>query len=142
MNRKHRNTRKFHQSILLALLMACLLCIGARAAEDGWNCESCGTLNAAQNNFCGNCGTAKPDINAPWICESCGHENDAEANFCVNCGQKKEAGQAADSQSENMQSADSGTDYVAKKPYGYGQHLLCWDGSTSVSYTHLTLPTT
>ncbi len=125
MNRNHQNTGKPHPAILLSLLIACLFCINIHAAEEDWNCESCGTLNAAQNNFCGNCGTAKP--NTPWICSSCGHENDAEANFCVNCGQKKDAGQATGSQNENTEPEAANTE---GEPYRYGQYLLYWDGYT------------
>lgn len=129
MNTKHRNVKTI-RSILLSFFIVCLFCITIHAADEDWSCEGCGTLNAAQNNFCGNCGSAKPAGNAPWICDSCGHENDAEANFCVNCGQKNEAGQAASPQNEDMQSTDPGSDDTMKKSYGYGQHLLYWEGST------------
>ena len=48
---------------------------------DGWTC-SCGTVN--QGNFCGNCGSPRPQ--QYWTC-SCGTVN--SGNFCSNCGNKR-----------------------------------------------------
>ena len=48
---------------------------------DGWTC-SCGTVN--QGNFCGNCGSPRPQQD--WTC-SCGTVN--SGNFCSNCGNKR-----------------------------------------------------
>ena len=47
----------------------------------GWTC-SCGTVN--QGNFCGNCGSPRPQQD--WTC-SCGTVN--SGNFCSNCGSKR-----------------------------------------------------
>ena len=47
----------------------------------GWTC-SCGTVN--QGNFCGNCGSPRPQKD--WTC-SCGTVN--SGNFCSNCGSKR-----------------------------------------------------
>ena len=47
----------------------------------GWTC-SCGTVN--QGNFCGNCGSPRPQQD--WTC-SCGTVN--SGNFCSNCGNKR-----------------------------------------------------
>ena len=57
----------------------------AAAGAATWVC-SCGAENSGK--FCTNCGTAKPQPQAPasWTC-SCGTVN--TGNFCTNCGTKR-----------------------------------------------------
>lgn len=55
--------------------------VQAQAGGSAWTC-SCGAVN--QGNFCGNCGSKKPE--AEWTC-SCGAVN--KGNFCGNCGNKR-----------------------------------------------------
>lgn len=105
--------------LLLLVVFAGLFCVSAAAAEEDWVCESCGTVNAAKNNFCSNCGSARPEENREWTCPECGNENEAEFNFCVNCGAAKPS--AGQSETE----AASG---AAAEPYAYGLHMLHWDG--------------
>lgn len=57
-------------------------------SNETWKCPNCGTENDGENNFCGECGTKKPE-NLFWKCPNCGIENDAKNNFCGNCGTKK-----------------------------------------------------
>ncbi|MBR2025201.1 MAG: SPFH domain-containing protein, partial [Clostridia bacterium] len=52
-------------------------------SQNGWTC-SCGANNTG--NFCQNCGSKKPSVQAGWTC-SCGTNN--TGNFCQNCGSKK-----------------------------------------------------
>ena len=62
----------------------------AAGAAAGWTCPQCGKAGNTAN-FCGNCGTKKPEP-APaagaWTCPQCG-KADNTANFCGNCGTKK-----------------------------------------------------
>lgn len=57
-----------------------------------WICPECGAEN--EGNFCGQCGTARPEeapaeVSGSWVCPSCETEN--EGNFCSNCGTAKPA---------------------------------------------------
>ena len=64
-------------SLFLVLLMTASI---YTAFAENWQCLSCG--NSASDNFCSNCGTAKPS--EKWTCSQCG--NSASGNFCSNCG--------------------------------------------------------
>ena len=57
----------------------------AAPAEGGWTCPKCGT--AAKGNFCSQCGTKKPAVQADWFCPNCGAPG--SGNFCSQCGTKK-----------------------------------------------------
>ena len=56
-----------------------------QGAAAGWTCPSCGTVNSG--NFCGQCGSRKPEANPNWTCPSCGTVN--SGNFCGQCGSRK-----------------------------------------------------
>ena len=57
-------------------------------AKDGnWVCPNCGKENEAKNNFCGDCGSKKPE-SLTWNCPKCG-KKDITSNFCPECGTKK-----------------------------------------------------
>ena len=51
------------------------------SAPEEWICPECGEINSG--NFCGNCGTAKPQ-SGEWTCSECGETNTGK--FCTNCG--------------------------------------------------------
>jgi len=62
------------------------------AAPGGWTC-ACGTQNAANTKFCGECGAKKPEPKpeaetAGWAC-ACGAKNPENMKFCPECGAKK-----------------------------------------------------
>ena len=58
-------------------------------SKDGiWFCPNCGAENEADNNFCGKCGTRKPE-SSTWNCPNCG-KKDIKSNFCPDCGTKKQ----------------------------------------------------
>ncbi|SCW42960.1 Membrane protease subunit, stomatin/prohibitin family, contains C-terminal Zn-ribbon domain [Ruminococcaceae bacterium YRB3002] len=61
--------------------------VAGGAAVAGWTCPQCGKSDNTAN-FCGNCGTKKPEPAAAWVCPQCG-KADNTANFCGNCGTKK-----------------------------------------------------
>ena len=67
---------------------------GGAPSAAGWTCPQCGKADNTAN-FCGNCGTKKPEPQPAadtWTCPQCG-KADNTANFCGNCGTKKpEAG--------------------------------------------------
>ena len=68
--------------------MAPMMQMGAQAAAPAatsWNC-ACGQQNIA-SNFCPNCGSKKPELQAGWNC-ACGQQN-ITSNFCPNCGSKR-----------------------------------------------------
>ena len=60
-----------------------------------WKCPQCGTENESGNNFCGKCGTKKPEVNfadtqlSAKKCAKCGAPLSDEALFCSNCGAKR-----------------------------------------------------
>lgn len=92
--------------------------------EENWICAYCSTLNAAEYNFCSNCGVAKPVENQTWICPDCGNENESDFNFCVKCGREKPSEEEAGSETASG---------AAVQAYAYGQHMLYWDGYTYVT---------
>ena len=54
--------------------------------DDAWVCPNCWAKNFT--NFCTECGTQKPKINAcvkGWTCSKCGTYN--KSKFCAECGQ-------------------------------------------------------
>lgn len=53
-------------------------------------CKRCGTINAAENKYCTNCGNELPKENQVQknICDSCGSENNLTNKFCTDCGEK------------------------------------------------------
>ena len=53
-------------------------------AETTATCRKCGHANAADANFCDECGSA---MATSTRCRSCGESNDTDAKFCDNCGQ-------------------------------------------------------
>ena len=55
--------------------------------QKNWNCPRCGTENESEDNFCGKCGTKKPE-RLVWTCPNCGKEG-IESRFCPDCGTKK-----------------------------------------------------
>lgn len=57
----------------------------ASVNSDAWDC-SCGQKGIV-GNFCSNCGSKRPVVNAGWDC-SCGQKG-IIGNFCSNCGSKK-----------------------------------------------------
>jgi len=67
---------------------------GGAPAANTWTCPQCGKSDNTAN-FCGNCGTKKPEPKPAadtWTCPQCG-KADNTANFCGNCGTKRpEAG--------------------------------------------------
>ena len=67
---------------VLTLLFISMFCT-ILMADDTWVCPNCG--QTATENFCGNCGTAKPE---KWQCPKCG-ETGLEGSFCTNCGYEK-----------------------------------------------------
>lgn len=123
-NMKAANKRRIKNILLFAVIFTCIVCMSAWGAEEDWTCTNCNSVNAAENNFCGNCGSPRPAGNAVWICPECGKENDGEFHFCVNCGAKKSSGE----QKETGAAAGSGAG-----PYAYGQHMVYWDGYTYVT---------
>lgn len=80
----------------------------ASAGGDGWMCPTCGALRGAEQKFCLNCGTPRPNsaggpARAPmgaaasgnWTCPNCGTRLKADQRFCLNCGtRRQEAGYA------------------------------------------------
>ena len=59
----------------------------APAAQTGWNCPRCNTLNTG--NFCTQCGEKRPEPAKRVKCAKCGWEpasSDQTPNFCPNCG--------------------------------------------------------
>ena len=59
----------------------------APAAQEGWNCPRCNTLNTG--NFCTQCGEKRPEPAKRVKCAKCGWEpasSDQTPNFCPNCG--------------------------------------------------------
>ncbi len=52
-----------------------------------WKC-SCGKELTTENKFCPNCGKQQPETAQKWTCPSCGNSNAADANFCTQCGYK------------------------------------------------------
>ncbi len=52
-----------------------------------WKCSNCGTENAGDDNFCGECGGKKPESSG-WKCPNCGKQK-ITSNFCPDCGTKK-----------------------------------------------------
>ena len=56
-------------------------------SDEKWKCPKCGIENDAENAFCGECGTKKPE-NLIWNCPNCGMQ-EIKSNFCPNCGTKK-----------------------------------------------------
>ena len=95
-------SEKFYKLATL-LIMLCLCFVvtsckkNVQSSQGGWTC-TCGTVNT--NNFCGNCGSAKP----VWTC-SCGTEN--TTNFCGNCGKQKGEQQEQKVQQEQKQVTNS-----------------------------------
>lgn len=123
--------RIFRGIILMLLTMALLtgnVFVRGMEAEEDWNCPACGTINEAQNNFCWNCGTARPQT--VWICGECGHENDAKANFCVGCGAKKPDSAATETAEGQTETSNSDT---AQSAYAYGRQILYWKDSVYVT---------
>ena len=59
-----------------------------RSKDGNWFCPNCGAENEADNNFCGKCGTRKPE-SSTWNCYKCG-KKDIKSNFCPDCGTKKQ----------------------------------------------------
>lgn len=53
-----------------------------------WTCPNCGQ-SGNTGNFCGECGTKRPDPAGPWTCPSCGHP-DNKGKFCENCGEPRD----------------------------------------------------
>lgn len=110
------NKKKRKNILLLGIVFAGMICMSTLAAEEDWTCTTCNSLNDAKNNYCGNCGSARPSDNAEWICPECGNENDGEFHFCVNCGEQK----PSEGQTETG-------------VYAYGQYMVYWDGYTYVT---------
>ncbi len=81
----------------------------AAPAAPGWKCPKCGTNLTANQKFCLNCGTKKPEAPAApvnrapaaapaapgWKCPKCGTNLTANQKFCLNCGTKKPEAPAA-----------------------------------------------
>ena len=57
----------------------------APPSPTGWLC-SCG-YNCKSGSFCPECGTKRPDPDAPWDC-TCGNTG-LKTKFCTNCGKKR-----------------------------------------------------
>ena len=56
-------------------------------SEEKWKCPKCGTENAGDDNFCGECGGKKPESSV-WKCPNCGKQ-DVKSKFCPACGTKR-----------------------------------------------------
>ena len=85
MRRKERRSMKRRiLGVFLTLLL--LIPLAAAAEEEYWICPEC-LRGGNRQNFCTNCGTAKP-APAGWTC-ACGTVN--TGNFCTNCGAKNPA---------------------------------------------------
>ena len=58
---------------------------------DKIKCENCGEYFDATMDFCGHCGTKKPEpkVAGKIKCEACGNEFDENMAFCGHCGAKK-----------------------------------------------------
>lgn len=48
-------------------------------------CPNCGTLNAADEDFCVNCGLKLAIEDSKKYCPNCGAENPSDSSFCSNC---------------------------------------------------------
>ena len=53
-----------------------------------WTCPNCGQ-SGNTGNFCGECGTKRPDPAGPWTCPSCGHPGN-KGKFCEECGEPRD----------------------------------------------------
>jgi len=70
-------------------------------AKDGsWKCPNCGIENDSENNFCGDCGTKKPETGISVVGKAvpgakrkkcCGEFLDAGFKFCPKCGKPVDA---------------------------------------------------
>ena len=65
-----------------------------------WNCPQCGRENDSENNFCGDCGTKKPETGISVVGKAvpgakrkkcCGEFLDAGFKFCPKCGKPVDA---------------------------------------------------
>ena len=70
----------------IALLLCLVLCLNTLAfAEESWVCPNCGEENGADDAFCENCGVKRV---MGWDCPVCGRKNNLK-NFCGGCGTAK-----------------------------------------------------
>ncbi len=69
------------RSLAVFLIVMIIVAIVPSMAES-WICPTCAQENTG--NFCGQCGTARPDV---WTCPNCNQMNTTP--FCTNCGTKK-----------------------------------------------------
>ena len=77
-------------------------------SQNEWTC-SCGTVNTT--NFCGNCGSAKPEPKSlDWTCV-CGTVNTTK--FCGNCGKPK--GQQVQNQKPSIQQQQQAKQQITKQ---------------------------
>lgn len=53
-----------------------------------WTCPNCGQ-SGNTGNFCGECGTKRPDPAGPWTCPTCGHPGN-KGKFCEECGEPRD----------------------------------------------------
>lgn len=70
-----------------------------------WTCPNCGQ-SGNTGNFCGECGTKRPDPDGAWTCPACGHSGN-KGKFCEECGTKRPG---------SADSAKSDTKTEASKP--------------------------
>lgn len=63
----------------------------------GWTC-ACGSVNAEDKAFCGQCGKPKPE---PCVCPQCGQQVAPGTAFCGKCGAKIEAGEAKETEEDD-----------------------------------------
>ena len=112
----------------LCVLLVLCLCLSNTIcfAENLWECPKCEVQNAG--NFCGYCGTAKPE----WSCPSCEQSNTTK--FCTQCGMSKfladgilaVKNEEYDVALEIFSTTDCGNyaEWVVRACYGKGQALV------------------
>lgn len=66
----------------------------SRGPVNSWKCPNCGAVRPADQRFCLNCGTRRPEPPASrpapgWKCPTCGAQLKPDQHFCLYCGTKR-----------------------------------------------------
>ena len=73
---------------IISIILTITLLLGFAVSEEStWTCSVCGKTGLT-GNFCGRCGTTRPEEDNGWTCPNCGTEGNT-TKFCGECGSKR-----------------------------------------------------